>query len=88
VLQVPQESIHDRTRIATSSGERASCAKRSQQRTAIATDASTSQRFEQLLRNLDAGMSKQELTLGFREVDTDRDGLIDTREFIEWWKSD
>jgi Ca2+-binding EF-hand superfamily protein len=33
-------------------------------------------------------MSKQELTLGFREVDTDRDGLIDTREFIEWWKSD
>ena len=44
--------------------------------------------FEQLLSDLDAGMSKQELTLGFREVDTDRDGWIDTREFIEWWKSD
>jgi calmodulin len=45
--------------------------------------------LEQLSRDLDAGMSNQELTLGFREVDTDRDGLIDTREFISpasnWW---
>lgn len=44
--------------------------------------------FEQLLGDLEAGMSKQDLTIGFREVDTDHDGLIDSREFIEWWRSD
>jgi calmodulin len=44
--------------------------------------------FEQLLRDLEAGMSKQDLTIGFREVDTDRDGLIDSLEFMEWWRSD
>jgi Ca2+-binding EF-hand superfamily protein len=44
--------------------------------------------FEHLLANLDAGMSKQDLTIGFREVDTDHDGLIDAQEFIEWWRSD
>ena len=44
--------------------------------------------FEQLLDDLEAGMSKEDLTIGFREVDTDHDGLIDSQEFMEWWRSD
>ena len=44
--------------------------------------------FEQLLEDLEAGMSKQDLAIGFSEVDTDRDGLIDSVEFMEWWRSD
>lgn len=44
--------------------------------------------FEQLLDDLEAGMTKQDLAIGFREVDTDHDGLIDSIEFMEWWRSD
>jgi len=44
--------------------------------------------FEGLLRDLEAGMSQQDLAIGFREVDTDHDGLIDSVEFMEWWRSD
>ena len=44
--------------------------------------------FEQLLGDLEAGMSKQDLAIGFGEVDTDHDGLIDSVEFMEWWRSD
>jgi calmodulin len=44
--------------------------------------------FKQLLEALEAGMSAAELKIGFAEVDTDRDGLIDRREFAEWWSSD
>jgi Ca2+-binding EF-hand superfamily protein len=44
--------------------------------------------FEQLLQDLEAGMSQQDLAIGFAEVDTDHDGFIDRREFTEWWRSD
>lgn len=44
--------------------------------------------FASLLRGLEAGMSAQELHIGFHEVDTDADGLIDFQEFLEWWTSD
>lgn len=44
--------------------------------------------FEQLLGDLEAGMSQQDLAIGFREVDTDHDGLIDSVEFVEWWRLD
>ena len=44
--------------------------------------------FEHLLANLEAGMSKQDLSIGFHAVDTDHDGMIDMREFMEWWRSD
>lgn len=44
--------------------------------------------FAQLLIDLEAGMSEEELVMGFREVDADADGLIDVREFMEWWNSD
>ena len=44
--------------------------------------------FRQLLNGLDADMSDAEIRLGFEEIDTDRDGLIDRREFADWWSSD
>jgi Ca2+-binding EF-hand superfamily protein len=44
--------------------------------------------FASLLQGLEAGMSTQELQLGFREIDTDTDGFIDFQEFIDWWTAD
>jgi Ca2+-binding EF-hand superfamily protein len=44
--------------------------------------------FRRLMQGLDEDMSVEELRIGFHEVDIDRDGLIDCREFIEWWTSD
>jgi Ca2+-binding EF-hand superfamily protein len=44
--------------------------------------------FRQLLEGLNAGMSERDMQIGFQEVDTDRDGLIDREEFIEWWSED
>lgn len=46
------------------------------------------QEFRLLLEGLDAGMSDEEIKLGFQEIDADRDGLIDRREFADWWSSD
>jgi Ca2+-binding EF-hand superfamily protein len=44
--------------------------------------------FCKLLSGLEAGMSERDLHIGFREVDTDRDGLISCDEFIAWWRAD
>lgn len=44
--------------------------------------------FRLLLEGLGAGMSIEEMQIGFKEVDANRDGLIDCREFVEWWSSD
>ena len=44
--------------------------------------------FGRLMRGLEAGMSGMDLRIGFREIDTDTDGLIDFREFVEWWSTD
>ena len=44
--------------------------------------------FRSLLEDLEASMSLEEMRIGFHEVDVDRDGMIDCREFIEWWSSD
>jgi calmodulin len=44
--------------------------------------------FKQLLDGLESGMSEAEMRIGFQEVDTDRDGFIDRREFCEWWSTD
>lgn len=41
--------------------------------------------FKALLDNLDAGMSEPESHIGFKEIDTDRDDLIDFPEFMRWW---
>jgi Ca2+-binding EF-hand superfamily protein len=42
----------------------------------------------QELEGLEAGMSIEEMQIGFGEVDSNRDGLIDCREFTDWWTSD
>lgn len=44
--------------------------------------------FRLLLEGLEAGMSIEEMQIGFGEVDANRDGLIDCREFTDWWTSD
>ena len=44
--------------------------------------------FSLLLEGLEAGMSIEEMQIGFGEVDANRDGLIDCREFTDWWTSD
>lgn len=44
--------------------------------------------FKELMDGLDAGMKEADLRIGFHEVDTDKDGLIDQQEFIDWWTSD
>ena len=44
--------------------------------------------FSQLMQGLEAGLSAAELRLGFQEIDTDANGLIDFREFVDWWGSD
>lgn len=44
--------------------------------------------FARLMSGLDAGMSATDLRIGFHEVDTDADGLIDLCEFVEWWSAD
>lgn len=41
--------------------------------------------FVQFLAAQDAGMSRQELEIGFDEIDTDRDGSIGFDEFHAWW---
>jgi Ca2+-binding EF-hand superfamily protein len=46
------------------------------------------QEFRLLLEGLEAGMSEAEMKIGFKEIDADRDGLIDRREFADWWASD
>jgi Ca2+-binding EF-hand superfamily protein len=44
--------------------------------------------FRLLLEGLEAAMTIEEMQIGFSEVDADRDGLIDCREFVDWWSSD
>ena len=44
--------------------------------------------FRRLLEGLEAGMSIDDMQIGFGEVDANRDGLIDCREFTDWWTSD
>ena len=41
--------------------------------------------FTRFLTAVGADMSELECGLGFREVDTDRDGVIEFEEFLDWW---
>jgi calmodulin len=41
--------------------------------------------FVTLLENLGAEMEAEACLIGFREIDTDRDGRIDFGEFRDWW---
>jgi calmodulin len=42
--------------------------------------------FRALLTDLEADMSPEESEIGFDEIDTDNDGLIDFDEFLAWWQ--
>ena len=43
--------------------------------------------FSRLVENLsDDDMPLEERRIGFREIDTDRDGVIDFHEFVAWWR--
>ena len=44
--------------------------------------------FSAMLDELDAEMSRQEIEIGFKDIDTNDDGLIDFDEFVAWWTED
>jgi Ca2+-binding EF-hand superfamily protein len=44
--------------------------------------------FIAMLDELEAGMSAREARVGFNDIDTNNDGLIDFREFAAWWRED
>ena len=44
--------------------------------------------FSRLLEALGAGMSDEELRIGFAEIDTNHSGNIDFKEFAAWWMQD
>jgi Ca2+-binding EF-hand superfamily protein len=44
--------------------------------------------FVAMLDELDAGMTAQEMEIGFQDIDTNDDQLIDFDEFVAWWTED
>jgi Ca2+-binding EF-hand superfamily protein len=44
--------------------------------------------FVELLENLDAGMSDEEMRLGFGLIDLDHNGSVSFQEFQHWWLED
>lgn len=44
--------------------------------------------FSAMLDELEAGMSPKEIEVGFQDIDTNDDGLIDFGEFVDWWAED
>jgi Ca2+-binding EF-hand superfamily protein len=44
--------------------------------------------FSAMLEELDAGMSKRDVEIGFQDIDTNDDQLIDFDEFVAWWRED
>ena len=42
--------------------------------------------FVNMLEELEAGVSEEEARIGFRELDTHRDGSIAFDEFVDWWR--
>ena len=44
--------------------------------------------FAAMLDELEAEMSEQDAEIGFKDIDTNDDGLIDFREFVAWWTED
>lgn len=44
--------------------------------------------FIDMLDELEASMSEQEAKIGFQDIDTNDDGLIDFKEFVAWWTED
>lgn len=44
--------------------------------------------FAAMLDELEAGMSEGDVEIGFKDIDTNDDGLIDFTEFVAWWSED
>jgi Ca2+-binding EF-hand superfamily protein len=44
--------------------------------------------FAEMLDELEADMSPKEIEVGFQDIDTNDDGLIDFGEFVAWWTED
>ena len=44
--------------------------------------------FSAMLDELEADMSDKEIEIGFKDIDTNDDGLIDFEEFVAWWAED
>ena len=44
--------------------------------------------FAAMLDELEADMSPKDIEIGFQDIDTNDDGLIDFSEFVAWWTED
>ena len=44
--------------------------------------------FSAMLDELEAGMTDNDIEIGFQDIDTNDDGLIDFQEFVTWWAED
>jgi calmodulin len=44
--------------------------------------------FASMLDELEAEMSESDVEIGFKDIDTNDDGLIDFTEFVGWWAED
>ena len=44
--------------------------------------------FSAMLDELEADMTGKEIEIGFKDIDTNDDGLIDFDEFVAWWTED
>ena len=44
--------------------------------------------FTAMLDELEADMSPKDIEIGFQDIDTNDDGLIDFGEFVAWWTED
>jgi Ca2+-binding EF-hand superfamily protein len=44
--------------------------------------------FAEMLDELEADMSPKDIEVGFQDIDTNDDGLIDFGEFVAWWTED
>jgi calmodulin/calcium-binding protein CML/plastin-2 len=44
--------------------------------------------FSDMLDELEAQMSDTDIEIGFKDIDTNDDGLIDFQEFVAWWAED
>jgi len=44
--------------------------------------------FAAMLDELEADMSRRDVEIGFKDIDTNDDGLVDFDEFVTWWTED
>jgi Ca2+-binding EF-hand superfamily protein len=44
--------------------------------------------FAAMLDELEAEMTSKEVEIGFKDIDTNDDGLVDFAEFVDWWTED